>query len=688
MKHVVCILAAALAACGGGAAPRAPEHDEARGPGSAPRDSIGEAAAAQGGLAALGGAGNREEGATGVELALQSAFHIDDVDHQAPVKLDGLLKEWPARHPAQQALSGKTDGLALGVALQADDGKLYVGVEITDRSLARSAAHGAGDDHVVMSLAFPSGRGGLAPYEIAFFPGKPGESGGAVRWAAGPSRGQDVAGAKLVEADTKNGVAFEAVVPWSAFPEARIMRVGLRGAFRYLDGDGTRTAAVLATGPGSAERPSELQALPGAAEQAVVDGLLGPKNLAGTAPRIDVFADVAGDERKERISVFGSFFTICGPGYRGGKQFFWREVAGELASFETRDLTGRGKDDMIVRRRSAQAGVTRELLEVWTVASGDEPVTLFTQEISVSEPSTRRRVANAVRVSGKEIEVSVEPAQGWDASTFKEPALGEEGILLPWGAVRSRTFRLEKGRFVKSGEVAQAAAAGVAPSTAAAPASTRELPFAPVGASSDLSRQVMDLYLKDQGVAPGTRPRFDIEVHVDGDPRPERVALVGRDIVVLGPGFKGGTGYARLTLTQFTDDKDIHELTARDVTGDGAAELVVRGVRRVTTPANETVAVESLFICQVKGGAISRVFAIETGRELAGKRVQGSVQLVPARSGKGFDVDVRPGVARGWTKASYPWPQDRPGGAIEPLLLPWSGVSGARYTWNGTTFTQ
>ena len=200
-----------------------------------------------------------------------------------------------------------------------------------------------------------------------------------------------------------------------------------------------------------------------------------------------------------------------------------------------------------------------------------------------------------------------------------------------------------------------------------------------------MGKQVMEAYFRDQGVTP-TKPRFDIEVHVDGDNRPERVALVGRDIVVLGPGFKGGNGYARMSLTQFADDKDVSELTARDVTGDGAAELVVRGVRHVTTQAGEQVAVEALFVYQVKGGAITRVFSVETGRELSGKRIQGLVQFVPAKGGKGFDVDVRPGVARGWTEKTYPWPQDKPGGSIEPLLLPWGGVSSLRYTWNGTQF--
>src|SRR4029079_1820054 len=177
----------------------------------------------------------------------------------------------------------------------------------------------------------------------------------------------------------------------------------------------------------------------------------------------------------------------------------------------------------------------------------------------------------------------------------------------------------------KASEVAQAGAPGApsaGTSTASAP-STRDLPTPSAGKSTDLGRQVMELYLRDQSVPAGTKPRFDIEVHVDGDARPERVALIGRDIVVLGPGFKSGTGYARMSLTQFEDDKDLSEMTARDVTGDGAAELVVRGVRRAKGPAGEGVDVDGLFIYTVKGANITRVFAIETGREMGPKRVQG-----------------------------------------------------------------
>ena len=60
-----------------------------------------------------------------------------------------------------------------------------------------------------------------------------------------------------------------------------------------------------------------------------------------------------------------------------------------------------------------------------------------------------------------------------------------------------------------------------------------------------------------------------------GDARPERVVLLGRDVVVFGPGYKNGTGYAALSLSQFASDDDVKELSARDLTGDGAAMTCV-----------------------------------------------------------------------------------------------------------------
>ncbi|MBX3234481.1 MAG: hypothetical protein KIT84_44175 [Labilithrix sp.] len=670
-----------LAACGGKQEAKTPASDAKE----EEHESIGDVAAAQGGIAALGGAGNREQG-TGTEVAFAGPLRLETLSKKNPPKLDGVPKEWHARAAAKEKIEGKTDDLGLDVAVQASDDTLWLAAEIADPSLKRSKSYADGEDHVRVVLAFPAGRGVLKAYEIGFWPGVPGSSPGAVKWISGPNAGQKVTGAKLVENDVKGGVTFEATVPWSSFAEAASTRVGLRATFRYHDDGG----GVLATGPGGADKPNELLALPIAAEAAVVEGLLQQKGLAGTKPSIDIYADVAGDDRKERISVFGSFITICGPGYRGGKQFFWRELVGEIVTLETGAIVlGRPKEEVVLRRRVTQGQAVHELLELWSIPQGkEEPDSVFAHQVMVISSDGKKKVTNAVHLGAKQIEVTTEPATGWDAGSFKEPLAGNgvEPILLPWGAVKSKTFKIENGKVASATEVPQTPAA--APSTATASATLpKDVPTPAVTKPSDNSKAVMDAYMRDANVAAGTKPKFDLGVNVDGDATPERVALFGRDLVVLGPGFKGGSGYARLTLTQFNEDKDVGELTARDLDGDGAAELIVRGERHVKVEA-QTVEIDALFVYQVKGGNIARVFSIETGREVSGKRVQGLVQFVPAKKGKGFDIDVRPGTAKGWTKESYPWPQDKPGSgaAIEPLLLPWGGVANVRYAWNGTQF--
>jgi hypothetical protein len=678
-----------ISACGGGSNVAKTPADDKK---TEEHESIVELAAQQGGLAALGGAGNREDDGTGTEVAFSGPLRAETLSKKNPPKLDGMLKEWHARTPATETISGNTDGLGLEVAVQASDETLWIAAEVTDANITRSGKAAPGDDHVTMTIAFPSGRGVLKAYEIGLWPGIPGSVPGSVKWTAGPNAGQKVAGAKLVEMDVKGGLTFEATVPWSSFPESATVRVGMRAAFRYHDGDGSTTTGVLATGPGGVDNPADLPALPIAAEHAVLEGLLQQKGLSGTKPKIDLFADVAGDDRKERISVFGRFFTICGPGYRKGRQFFWREVAGDIVSLETKEVTGHGKEEFIVRRRIPQGGATHEILEVWSIpANSEEPTTIFAQQIAIMSSDGKRRVSNSARLGSKEIEVSTEPAVGWDPSTFGETIASDiEPLLLPWGTVRSRTFKLEGNKFVKASEVTQAASpAPAAAQQAPGEALPRDVPTPRVQKGSDLGKQVLEAYLRDAGLPAGTKPRFDLEVNVDGDAKPERVALFGRDIVVLGPSFKGGTGYARLSLTQFADDKDVGELTARDLTGDGGAELIVRGTRRAKGPAGENIDIDGLFVYQVKDGNIARVFAVETGREMNGKRVQGLVQFVPAKGGKSFDIDVRPGAAKGWSKETYPWPQEQPGsGPVEPLLLPWGSIPNVRYMWNGSQFTQ
>ncbi len=657
-----------VVACG------APQTPSPSAPGPAQTDSIAAAAAAQGGLPSLGDGA----GASGYESALVGPLTAEVLDEATPVKLDGLLKEWQGRS-ATERLRGATDGRAFAVALQYDGAKLYVAGEITDPNYVRTARFADAEDRVSLALAFPSAGGRYKVYELSIFPGKAGETAGSVRYAAGPLKGRPVPAAKVVEAPQERGLTFEAVVPWATFAEASTVRVGLRAALRYHDGDGARELGVLSTGPGGESAPTELPALPTAAERAVVEGLLEPNGLSKAVPKIDLIVDVTGDAMKERVSVFDRFITVCGPGYRGGKQFFYRQLAGEVTRLEARDLGGRGKDALLVRSRLAQGGAEREAFEVWAFPH-DEPETLFAHEVAVARGANK--LANALRISRSEIEVSVEPAVGWGPESYREPALGGGvlPLLLPWGAVQSRLFRYDGQRFQKASEVPQEVAK--AAPTVAPPPVPRDLPTPPVAQAADLGRRVFEQYLADQRVPAGVRPKVDLQVQAHGDPRPERVALVGRDLVVLGPGYKGGTQYAFARLSDFAAPEDIGEVTARDLTGDGLAELLVRGKVK-PAPGVES---DVLMVYSAAGDRIVRLLSVETGRESGGARAQGLVQLVPGKT-RGFDVDVRPGVVRGCTERTCTFAESEPTPQIVPVLLPWGKTRHVRLVWNGAAFT-
>lgn len=661
----------ACAACGGAGG------DAGRGP-NAPNGGADDGFAeyvAKRGIATLEGAGGETPEVT------SDGLRLERIEKDKPVKLDGVLNEWPAPAKTTVAAKGETKS-SMKVSLQYDDAKLYVGADVSDASFV------AARDHAQLVLAVPrAGGGGYAVYAVDFFPGKPGESEGSVRYG----RGSAVAGAKIVEASTGSGsYSFEAIVPWTSLPEAHATRVGIHGVARYVDGDGAGSA-IVATGPGDARSPESMPWVPSEPEIALVESVLAPKGLTKIAPSIAIVADLTGDGMRERIAVFEHYLTICGANYLGGTGYFFRDLVGEPVSVEARDATGRGRADVVVRRRQNVGDATREYLEVLSAPNAtDEPRLVFAHEIRVQQSD--RHIDNAVRVGRGEIEVSAEPASHWDALSYREPIASDvEPIVFPWGAVKSQVYKFDGSKFTKQGEVAQKASMPAAGGTPERPAPVHppEPPTPKVARGGDLSTQVFEQYKRDRGVPADAQPKVDLQVHVAGDKRAERVVLLGRDVVVFGPGFKGGSGYAFITLSQFASADDIKDLSARDLTGDGAADVVVRGVRHVPADGPSGVEVETMFVYEVKSDSVARIFGIETAREQNGKRVQGLVQFIPASGGRSFDVLATPGRATGWSDKTYPWAQEQPGsGSVEPLLLPWGGISNVRYSYNGATYAR
>ena len=592
------------------------------------------------------------------------------------IKLDGIPKEWDALVPLTSTLQGRNakPDIEAKAGLAYDANNLYVAADVTDDVL-----RGGGGDRVEVVIGFPGG----AAIAVQLFPGDPGRSAGFAKAADGST----VAGAKVVEAPRSGGWTLEASVPWSAFPPAATVRVGLRGAIFVHDVDsGATVKNVVGTAPGSAY--ASLPPLNTEAEQSLHDGLLKDKNIHG-APKFNLIADVAGDSMKERVLVFDRYLVVLGSNFRKGSEYYFSDLGVDgpmVVGCDVRDVDGDGRSEIVIRKRfGASNSKFREMVQILSFGMADVPTIIFQHELGVvtDAGSITNELAFVPDRSRTAVKISAGTARGFNAGNYREPTeSGYDPVILPWGTVASQLYRLSRGVFVKASEETQAATAAPAGAGPAAPAVDAGLPKPPPPPSaSELLEKVYDLYKKDRSVS--GRPRFDLAANVAGDSQNERVLLHDRDVVVFGKGFKGGTGYTFITLAQFASSSDITEMTARDVNGDGKAEILVKGVIHANGPGGDKVDREALLVFAVVNDTLKRIFAAEIGRAMGNKRVNGTVRF-PAGG-----IELAPGNAVVWTAATYPFTQDTAAvGGLEPLLLPWGGAQPVRYRWSNGAFTK
>lgn len=606
------------------------------------------------------------------------------------IRIDGLLREWPGRlTELGERLRGSPGGDRAAASIGYDNRYVYLALKLVDRKIVRTGAAGSGEDHATLIVAFPSGRG-YATHAIEIYPGDPGKVAGVVKRRGGGA----IAGSKVVEAPAKGGLEVEAQIPWSAFPQGKNTRVGLRGAIEYSDADSPGSMrAVVSTS--TAQSGGALPPLRLEAEQALDANLISPNNLPARPSRV-AYGDVDGDSMVEQVAVHGKYLTIAGPHYRGGNQFYYGELGvtspSMVDSLSLRDMDGDGKQEIVVEKRIGGSDRYRGVIEVLKVGSNDTPYRLFAHETAIVTPDGR--VINKVRLVNKGRSVAVEIAQdqadGFQPDTYKEPVSDDmEGALLPWQSVTSQTFAWDGKAFSKLDEktgkpkLSRHGASRPKPRTGPPPPPPPRPPT-----SDELLDRVYALYRKDRHMG-AEKPRFDFVTDVVGDTRPERVLIHKKDIVVFGKGFRGGLSYAFITVG-VAEPKDILDVTARDLTGDGKAEIVVRGVLHAKASkelGGDTVDRYALFVYKVTDQGITRIFAAETGRALGDKRVLGTIAFLPAD--RGLAIELRPGRAVGWTEQSYPFPPDTTtAGGLEPLLLPWGSGGKRRYVFDGSGYAM
>jgi hypothetical protein len=612
-----------------------------------------------------------------------SAEPVDDVK----IRIDGDLREWPNKMTdLGETLDGKPSGgdprVAATVAY--DESSLYVVLKVFDKNIIRTSAAGGSEDHATLYLNFPRGQ----TYALDLFPGKPGKVAGAVK-----IKGSAVNGAKIVEAPTDKGLSVEAQIPWSAFSEASRTRVGLRATLTYTDADASGSVKAV-IGTSQARSGKQMPPLLLANEQGLVESIIKAKGLP-SEPARDAYGNVSGDGMVERVAVWGGNLVVIGPHFRSGKEFYFADLGIDAASqvdrLELIDFDADGRDEIVVQKRVGASDKYREVLTVLKVGRDDQPFLAFAHEVGIKTPDGE--IKNKVKLSKAGIEIAQGESEGFEPGSFSEVQPGDMGAtILPWESVGSRTFVWKGKGFEAAGETGftpkSTAAGGKKPKAKSKGKAASDEPPAPPAPRPPSADEMLDrvyaLYKKDRGAS--GKPSYDFVTDVAGDRGPERVLIHGKDIVVFGKGFREGLSYAFIAVG-VGDPKDILDATARDLTGDGKAEIIVRAVLHAKASkalGGDTVDRHALMVYAVQGDGLVRVFGAETGRSLGKDQILGAVAFTPAR--RGFEIELRPLRAIGWTEQSYPFPPDTTtAGGLEPLLLPWAG--GVRkYRFDGKTF--
>jgi hypothetical protein len=618
------------------------------------------------------------------------------------IRLDGLPKEMPGSwNSLETVISGKKQPASFAQgAIAYDDSFLYVAMRLEDDKLVRTAAAGPNEDHATLSLAIPVKAKQYRTYQIELYPGQPGKLPGVVKMGD-----QRVSGAQLVEAPDGEGLTFEAKIPWSSLPETAKIRVGMRAALRYTDYVAPgKSGSVMASSP--AREGAAMPRLLVEPEHALYTGLLRDKGI-GAEPNREAFGNVGGDATLEHVALYERYLVVVGGRFREGKEFILTELqisnGKAVQRLELVDFDGDGTQDILLVYRVGSQSEYREVLQVLKTKPDDSLAVVFVHE--VGQKNATGELHNEVtlkRSGGKaQIEIAQGTCEGYEQEGYDEPKPSDmDAALLPWDTTGELVFEASGSEFKKVSETKQKPGKGRGEGKAAKKAARRAggdadgrgsrvaAPPPPRPPSSEeLLDQVYALYRKDRSVK-SKKPRFDFATDVAGDGTNERVLVHDKDIVCFGKRFRDGASYISLQMGVAAPE-DVIDVTARDITGDGKAEILVRAIVRMKASKeldNKPVERLVFFVFQVKEDAIKRIFAAETGRAFDGHTLLSGLRFVEGR--QGLEIEIVPGHGNGFTKSSYPFPEDTtPAGGYEPMPLPWGSQGTKRYRFDGTKYS-
>jgi hypothetical protein len=378
----------------------------------------------------------------------------------------------------------------------------------------------------------------------------------------------------------------------------------------------------------------------------------------------------------------GTYLVVTGSGGKGGNGYQYAHLPvameSDIRSATLRDLTGNGKKELItrIRQRTEQGSV-----ELWQVRSlaGEKPRLLLTIQVRIERPGGYAeagvRIVRGKRRKPPAIVLSADKAPGLDPRRFRNPRFANvEPLLLPWDPVEERIYRWDGQRFdvEKERENPRVAVS----QQQVGPAAGRESRGSG-SAGGGLARPTLERLIaavrESRGIPESERPRFKRKANLAEDRQKETLVVIGRALAVMGPGFRGGTGYFSYGIP-VQDPSDVLSVKTADLTGDGRDEVLVRVRHEIGDLKREVVIVH-----QFTDRGFRRLLGVEVKREQGTNVIGNKVRLL--RRGRRRVLEVRAGRARGWSADTYPFVA-QPSDPIEPLRLPWNHRQ-VRYRFDG-----
>ena len=614
------------------------------------------------------------------------------------VVVDGRVGDWHVIEPlvsvddlaqivrGPAAWTGPGDA-AFSFALASDEQLLYVVAEVHDDQIVRTRAHGVNEDALVVTIA-TSGTPHPAS-EIMIFPGLTGQFPGRVRF--GGARSAAIVGALVSETALADGTGYtiEATIPWRTLRGLTATMPGLRARVAYQDADrGAQPTieTVIASGPGDAQHPTELPLIAAFGAQGT-DAMM--RNFA-EAYRIDLSEalldrpeNVAGDAALERVLVLPGYVLAAGPGLAGGHRYTFIEHPAhdraDVLESTLRDVSGDGREDVILRLLVTEGNHSREFLYVYGAPEGASHLRrIFAQELAYTEGARGITNRATFEPNGGGIRITLNSATGYTAANH--PRNTESGTLpplAPWGPNRLTVYRwadashsFEPTRVEPNGANAIASAS---PSMTEAPTSVEA---------------VLRNFRRQRHIAEDATPTFTAEGNLSGDRVPETVQIYGRYLVAVGANFMNGRSSFSVELP-VDNDADVLGMQLGDVTDDGHEDALVR-VRRSSQSSVRgrqlEVQREYLMVYSLDESHRGRIFAAETVRRVGADSITNVVRTIP-RTRNGAIIIQSGSTVGGWNADTYPF-HDVPMAGFEPLLLPWGAARQVTYRWNGTALVS